>query len=168
MVTEFAPRITYQERTVRGWCGPACLSMALDSVGIGIDQITLARISPYDPTWGTDYQAMLNGARVFVPESFSIPNSRVEELVKLIPYGAIIVNFTDPDPSVDHLPPTGEDGHYSLLEFLDSDTVGVVDPNPLVFGGGHRRIKRDWFKSHFFDIDRQGQVVSGWSLFIPR
>ncbi len=151
-----------------GWCGPACLSMALYAVGLPISQEILAEIAPYDPSWGTDYDAMLHASREFVPDTFSLRGNSLEELYALSDFGVVILNFNDSLPEDDAKGIIGDDGHYSLLEGLDADSIYITDPNPLNCGGGHRRLNRSWFESHFWDINRDGQTIHHWALFIPR
>jgi len=62
----------------------------------------------------------------------------------------------------------GQDGHYVLLDRLTENDIVVVDPNPIsAVDGGFRKIKRDWFEKHFWDVNRGGKVVGRWALAIP-
>jgi len=151
----------YQERDVQGWCGPAVLAMALEAVSISVSQSELAKIAPYDPDWGTDHEAMLAGARAFVPGAYEVIGKSLEELGQLAQNNAVILNFMDGTGN-------GQDGHYVLLDRLTENDIVVVDPNPISsVDGGFRKIKRDWFEKHFWDINRGGKVVERWALIIP-
>ncbi len=159
----------YQERAVLGWCGPAVLSMALDSVGMVVSQEDLAKVAPYDPTWGTDHASMLRGARAYVLGAYDVIGKSLEELGRLADKNAVILNFMDTELGVEppHGAGNGEDGHYVLLDKVIEDDVWVMDPNPIQFEGGLRRLKKDWFLRHFWDIDRGPTVVERWALVIP-
>lgn len=159
----------YQERTIKGWCGPAVLAVALESVGVSVPQGELAKIAPYDPDWGTDHQAMLRGARAFVLGAYETIGKGLEELGRLAEKNAVILNFMDTELGREprHGAGNGQDGHYVLLDKLIDDDVWVMDPNPIEFEGGLRRVKRDWFERHFWDIDRGNKVVERWALVIP-
>lgn len=159
----------YQEREVLGWCGPAALSMAFESVGVTTAQIDLAQIAPYDPDWGTDHASMLRGARAFVLGSYEVMGKNLDELGNLAEKNAVILNFMDTELGTEpvHGAGNGQDGHYVLLEKIIEDDVWVMDPNPIEFEGGLRRVKRDWFERHFWDIDRGNVVVERWALVIP-
>jgi len=151
----------YQERDVKGWCGPAVLAMALESVGISVTQSELAKIAPYDPDWGTDHEAMLAGARAFVLGAYEVIGRGLEELGQLAEKKAVILNFMDGLGN-------GEDGHYVLLDRLTENDIVVVDPNPISsVDGGFRKIERGWFEKHFWDVNRGGKVVGRWALAIP-
>lgn len=160
----------YQERTVKGWCGPAALAMALESVGVSVSQSELAKIAPYDPDWGTDHPAMVNGARQYVPEAYGAVNRSLDDLAKIAKNNAVILNFMDTE--LGHEPPhgagNGADGHYVLLDKIIGNDVWVVDPNPVSPGyGGLRKIEKAWLERHFCDIDRGNKVVERWALVIP-
>lgn len=160
----------YQERKMRGWCGPAVLSMALISLGFDVSQEKAAEAAPYDPAWGTDHAAMLRAARAFVPTAYEVSGKTLVELAELAKTNVVIVNFMDTEPIREpfHGVGNGEDGHYALLDAMDDEFVSVVDPNPVTpVDGGPRNIRRDWFERHFWDIDRGGIVVERWALVIP-
>lgn len=160
----------YQQRLFKGWCGPAVLSMGLVSLGIEASQEELAKVAPYDPDWGTDHQAMLNGASHFVKGACEMAGKSLAELAEIGSENVVILNFMDTE--IGHEPlhgaGNGEDGHYVLLNKLTKKYVYVVDPNPIsAVDGGFRRIDRDWFERHFWDIDRGWKVVERWALVIP-
>lgn len=154
---------------MKGWCGPATLSMALVSLGHDVSQEKMAQAAPYDPSWGTDHASMLRGARAFVPTAYEVNGKTLTELAELAKTNAVIVNFMDTEPirELDHSVGNGDDGHYVLLDGVSDEFVTVVDPNPVTpVDGGLRSIRRDWFERHFWDIDRGG-VVERWALVIP-
>lgn len=159
----------YQERTFKGWCGPAVLSMGLISIGKEVTQTDLAQVAPYDPDWGTDHASMLRGAREYALGAYEVIGKDLEDLGRLADRNAVILNFMDTElrtePSFGA--GNGQDGHYVLLDKLIDDDVWVMDPNPIEFEGGLRRVKRDWFERHFWDIDRGMKVVERWALVIP-
>ncbi|OGD71456.1 hypothetical protein A3A84_00260 [Candidatus Collierbacteria bacterium RIFCSPLOWO2_01_FULL_50_23] len=163
-------KFVYQERLVKGWCGPAVLVMALRSLGFSVTQEELAKIAPYDPNWGTDHRAMLFGARHFVPGAHETFGRSLEELALIATRDAVILNFMDTELGREPLlgAGNGEDGHYILLEKLTDNGLFVVDPNPISpVDGGLRRISSEWFERHFWDIDRGWKVVERWALVIP-
>ena len=85
----------------------------------------------------------------------------MEELGQLAQKNAVIVNFMDREGG-------SEDGHYVLLDRLTMNDMVVVDPNPIsAVDGGFRRVKKDWFERHFWDIGRGNKVVERWALVIP-
>jgi len=144
--------------------------MALRSFGFPVTQEELAKKAPFDPDWGTDHQAMLRGARFFVPETYEAPGYSLEDLGNLAKRNAIVVNFMDTEPGKEplHGVGNGEDGHYVLLNRLTKKDLVVVDPNPISpVDGGFRKIDRDWFERHFWDIDRGWKVSERWALVIP-
>ena len=160
----------YQERDVKGWCGPAVLALALESVGISVSQSELAKIAPYDPDWGTDHEAMLAGARAFVLGAYEVIGKSLAELGQLAQKKAVILNFMDTELGVEprHGAGNGEDGHYVALDKIIGNDVWVMDPNPISPGyGGLRKIDRNWLDRHFWDIDRGNKVVERWALVIP-
>lgn len=159
----------YQERQVIGWCGPAVLSMALTALGFEVTQEKMAKQAPYDPSWGTDHISMVRAAESVVRGVREVLVSKIDELGKRCRKECVIVNFMDTEPSREPSfgAGNGEDGHYVLLDKLTRDYVYVVDPNPISAGGGFRKIKRDWFERHFWDIDRGNKVVEKWALVIP-
>lgn len=160
----------YQERTVWGWCGPAALAIALAALDFPVTQEVLAQIAPYDPDWGTDHLAMLNGARHFVPESYELVGSSLENLAEIAKRDVVILNFMDTEIGME--PPqygagNGEDGHYVLLDSLSGNDMVVVDSNPISVEGGFRKLSREWFERHFWDICRGNEVMERWALVIP-
>jgi|CXWL01.1.fsa_nt_gi hypothetical protein len=159
----------YQERDFKGWCGPAALSMALESVGLTVPQTELAKISPFDPDWGTDHASMLRGAREYALGAYEVIGKDLEELGRLADKNAVILNFMDTELSTEPSfgAGNGQDGHYVMLDKLIKDDVWVMDSNPIVYEGGLRCLKKDWFLRHFWDIDRGPTVVERWALVIP-
>lgn len=163
-------RFVYQERHCEGWCGPAVLTMALRSLGFSVTQEEMAKVAPYDPDWGTDHTAMVNGARQYVPEAYEAVSRSLDDLAKIAKNNAVILNFMDTE--LGHEPPhgagNGEDGHYVLLDKLTGEDLMVVDPNPISpVDGGFRKIDSDWFERHFWDIGRGWKVMERWALVIP-
>lgn len=146
------------------------MAIALEALGFSVTQEKLAEISPYDPDWGTDHAAMLNGARHFVPESYELVGSSLENLAKIAKRDAVILNFMDTEIGME--PPlygagNGEDGHYVLLDSLSQNDIVVVDSNPIAVEGGFRKLDREWFERHFWDICRGNVVMERWALVIP-
>lgn len=134
-------------------CGPAALSAALESVGIEANQIKLAMQAHWDSDWGTDIGGMEKAASEYChPQTMEDSQYKLGMLGMIAPLVPVIVDIMDGD---DH----ANDGHYCLLDDVVENRVFIFDPSQ-----GTRVFHKEDFINHWFDFDRDGEKVEGWSM----
>jgi len=153
-MTERKPYLPYEAEA--GHCGPASLLVALRSLGIEITQEQLDKEARFDPSWGTDYQGMIEAGSLHGQVEASVDKNKLPDLEKVAKTTPVIVNIMDGEDY-------SKDGHYCLLEGSSPEGVVIFDAKE-----GEITMKREEFNNRWFDIDRLGDKVEGWSLVIRK
>jgi predicted double-glycine peptidase len=113
-------RFKYHRQKTDFSCGPACMKMALESLGIKFSERTLMKLMKTEPKKGTKNKvfpalAAKLGLDCFVKEKSSIP-----ELIKKTGEGyRIIVGVYIKEEKL---------GHYAVLKKIDAKKVHLLDP----------------------------------------
>ena len=143
-------------REVAGWCGEACLNHVAKEQGVfPISQSDLAR-QIYDPSWGTDGEAMLQGVSLL-----GLSGEWVQEnLDSLNDYrrqgASIIVNYiSGPDEQAD--------GHYAVLYAVTKTIVALNNPE---WTGMITIFRREDFEKIWYDVDQEGNRQENWALVV--
>lgn len=123
----------------KGYCGPACLKMALSHFGINKSERELAKLTNTSRTKGCSEYKIADVARDFGFKSHVKDNSNINELKKLLKKGSVtIVDWFSPE----------EGGHYSVVVGFDRNNILLADPH----FGKIKKHKLDWFNERWFDL----------------
>jgi len=144
-----------------GWCGVACVQMALDAVGVTVSQSEIAK-DIYLEWWGSPQQLVLAYlSRYFKAVNYK-HNSTIHDVSFHLNKGNIvIVNFWD-----DFLDGEEGDGHYSVVAECKKGIITLIDPS--LERDGIWAVPTKIFKHAWFDtIETQNKLyVEGWILWI--
>ena len=86
----------------------------------------------------------------------SVDKNKLPDLEKVAKTTPVIVNIMDGEDYT-------KDGHYCLLEGGSQESVVIFDAKE-----GKITMNREEFNNRWFDIDRQGNKVEGWSLIMRK
>src|SRR3990167_8310130 len=133
-------------RIFPGACGPACLAHVAKEQGVfPLSQTELAT-HIYDPSWGTDGEAMVRGLSLLGLSGEWVQQS-LDELNNLRKSGqSVIVNYMSG-------PNDAEDGHYSVLYAVTETTVAINNPEWV---GMITIFRREDFEKIWYDIAEDG------------
>lgn len=135
-----------------GYCGPASLAIALESIGIRLSQELLAIWAGFEEAWGTDHKGMLRVSALFFEPEVKIGET-LDTLGLIAPIAPVVVNWMSGE---DH----HEDGHYSLLDRLEPGKVVLMDPSC-----GENTLDRANFEANWWDLARTGRV-DNWAMVL--
>lgn len=138
------------------WCGPASLVAALKEQGINTIQYEVSLRAHTTQEWGTTHRGLIYAAASFGVIVRALHEASVDLLDAYKRDGySVIVNWMS-GPNIN------DDGHYSLFDNGDGDTVVICDPAD----GRIKIFNRQDFEDRWFDIDERGVRVRQWALVI--
>ena len=146
-------------RLKEGQCGPASLRIAAEYLGVAADEAKLTK-KLYDPEWGTDGNAMLEGVAMLGLHGMWLQNMSLDTLVKMVKlkdYQVILSWMSGENYK--------EDGHYSVLVDASNDNIILADPEWI---GSIKIMDRKKFEEVWFDLDTEGNVEARWALVINK
>lgn len=146
-------------RLKAGQCGPASLRIAAEYLGVAADEAKLTK-KLYDPEWGTDGNAMLEGVAMLGLHGMWLQNMSLDTLVKMVKlkdYQVILSWMSGENYK--------EDGHYSVLLDAGPEHVILADPEWI---GSIKIMSRKKFEGVWFDLDEDGEKQERFALVISR
>ena len=140
------------------WCGPATLAFSAREQGLPYPSQKDLAEKIYDPSWGTDGDAMIVGCRL-LGLSGEWVQKELDELNTLRKQGAsVIVSYMSGQNET-------EDGHYSVLSAVTEKIEALQDPE---WTGKITIFRREDFEKIWFDMDEDGNRQERWALVITK
>lgn len=150
-----------QEYSVRsrlhkeGWCGPACMEMIGERIGINVSQEKFAAIMRTTQEKGTSHKSMIRGAKALGLDYFATSMYSLEALTDFVNRGQyVVVDILDDENDI-------ESGHYVLFKESKNGKVVVDDPSSRL-----RQFDRESFLDSWKDKDDNGVVIRNWALIM--
>ena len=125
-------------KQIKGYCGPACIKMIMDSCDIVKSENTWAKLTKTSRLKGCSEKEIVRIAESMGFYSYVQQRSSINELKRLLAKGRfIIVDWFSPE----------EGGHYSVVVKIDKANIWLADPH-------FSKIKKhsiNWFEERWFD-----------------
>jgi ABC-type bacteriocin/lantibiotic exporter with double-glycine peptidase domain len=144
-----------------GWCGVACIQMALASAEIDVSQKEIAHYT-YKDWWGAPQQLVL----AYLSKYFRRVNYKHSATIRDISFHLnsnhiAMVNFWD-----NFANSKDGDGHYAIVAECKKGLITLADPSGERTGIWSTTTKD--FKPHWYDtIETQNKLyIAGWLLWI--
>jgi len=135
-MTKFLKVKPFQETA--GWCGPASLKMVLDYYGVRRSERALARLSGATRSQGVEAPGLARAARKLGFTALIKDRATLSDIKRYVKKGIpVIVDWFSKD-----------DGHYSVVVGVSSDTMYLQDPEI----GRMRVMSTKTFKRVWFDF----------------
>jgi len=140
------------------WCGPACIQEILKRrLKLGISQAELSRRMNTTEENGTSQEDMVRILREFGLDIYATTTKPLDKLNKIRKKGAeIILNWMSGRNEEN-------DGHYSILDALNENYIGLNNPS---FKGSYNILRRQDFENIWYDIEADGRRVDKWALIV--
>ena len=123
----------------KGFCGPACLKMALSAYGENRSEKYLAKLTKASRKKGCSEKDMVKAAEKLGFKGYVKQGSSIREVRQLVKKGIpVIVDWFSPE----------EAGHYSVVVGFEKDKILLADPH----FGKIMKHKIDWFEERWFDM----------------
>lgn len=132
-------------------CGPACLRMMFDHLGVHYSEEKLIALCHAMPKTGTSHAHLLA----------EVEKEKLHHIEKTLAEIADLLGFLDQGHPVivNYLNPTTNNGHYAIVCGYEGETLLLSDPT----NGKDYHISFDEFRSHWHN---KNHTSKGWLLVI--
>lgn len=145
--------LKFHKQETKWTCGPACMKIVLDSLGIKRSEKLLAKLMKTNKIWGTRQRSF-----PFIAERYKLNytvkrNSRIDFLKKLLKQEYRII--------ICYHYPGNKASHYAIVKKITKEKVTLMDP----WHGANFKFDTDFFAEIWRSSEKYGNEIR-WLIAI--